>query len=189
MTPKLTPDEAWQALEQLAAEEDAAEVERVDALTGPELDRELAKEGLDPEAGRAHALAAIRKVQSSRERREGEAPAKAVPIRPVAIRLSAKVAAAAAVLGPVGYLALAELAEPLTLVAAAPDGGADKALADSLRSEAANALEAGQWARCLALLDEAKKKDPLGDDAPGVKDVRRIAMGKLGMLDGAVAPH
>ena len=186
MTPKLTPDEAWKALEQVVAEENADEMDRLDALTGLELDRELARDGLDPEAERAHAQAVIRKIRASRER---GAPAKAVPLRPLRMRFSAKIAAAAAVLGPVGFLALTEIAEPVALVGAAPDGGASQLEAESLRAEAANALEAGQWARCLALLDEAKRKDPQGDEAPGVKDARRIATGKLGMRDGATRPQ
>ena len=182
MTPKLTPDEAWKALEQLVAEENADELDRLEALSGPELDRELAREGLDPDAERAHAQAVIRKIRASRE---GVAPGKVVRLRPWATRFSAKVAAAAAMLGPAFYLALSELVPSEVLVGSAPDGGASRIEAEALRAEAANALEAHHWARCIALLDEAKRKDPEGDAAPGVQDARRIAMAKLGLRDKA----
>ena len=181
MTPKLPPDEAWQALEQLVAEENAAELDRIDALTGPELDRELAKEGLDPAAERAHAEAVIRRVRASRQ---GAPPAKA----PRAPALWARLAAAATVLGPVGYLALNQVAAPLTEVAAAPDGGAASLDAHSLRQSASLACNMGKGALCLELLDLAKRRDPEGDEGPFWKMTRSRAMELIGKPDGAPSP-
>jgi hypothetical protein len=57
--------------------------------------------------------------------------------------------------------------------------------AESLRTQAADAFEASQWARCLMLLDQAKAKDPKGDDTTAVKDMRRLAMRKLGLTDAS----
>jgi len=57
--------------------------------------------------------------------------------------------------------------------------------AESLRTQAADAFEASEWARCLMLLDQAKAKDPKGDDTTAVKDMRRIAQRKLGVTDAA----
>jgi hypothetical protein len=61
----------------------------------------------------------------------------------------------------------------------------EHAHADALRAEAASALEAGQWARVIALLDEAKALDPRGDKAVGAQYAREIAAGKLGLRDAA----
>jgi len=116
-------------------------------------------------------------------RGEGRERPKVVPLRPRPSQRWSRFAAAAAVLGPVGLLALSEIGEPIILVGSAPDAGAESVEAAAIRSEAADALEAGQWARCIELLDAAKKKDPKGDEAPGVQDVRRIAMRKLGKVD------
>jgi hypothetical protein len=73
------------------------------------------------------------------------------------------------------------MVEPLALVGAAPGSGAASVEAEDLRNRAAEALEAGQWSRCLALLDLAKQKDPKGESAPAVQDARRIAARKLGV--------
>jgi hypothetical protein len=186
MTPKLNPEEAWQALDQLVDEEKAAERDEVDALEGPELDRELKGRGLKPEALRAHARDAIRKVAASRKGEVGKR-AKVIPLRPGVTRLWARVAAAAAVLAPVGFAALAEI-EPYALVGSAQDAGTDLLEAKSLREKAASALQAGQASRCLVLLDAAKELDPEGDREPDVMRARRTAMEKLGLGDGAPLP-
>jgi hypothetical protein len=57
--------------------------------------------------------------------------------------------------------------------------------AESLRTQAADAFEASEWAHCLMLLDQAKVKDPKGDDTTAVKDMRRIATRKLGVTDAS----
>jgi hypothetical protein len=45
--------------------------------------------------------------------------------------------------------------------------------AHALRGEATEPCLAGERARCLELLDEAKTLDPAGDEAPEVQDLRR----------------
>jgi hypothetical protein len=125
-------------------------------------------------------------AQAQAQTQAHEKASNVVPLRPRPRRgILAPLAAAAALLGPVGYLVLEELAPPLMLVGSAPDASAEIVEAESLRAQAAGALEAGQWARCIALLDEAQKKDPKGDEAPAVRDVRRIAKRKLGVEGGA----
>jgi hypothetical protein len=190
---KRTPEEILRALDEpLSPEED---MERLLSMSAEEVNAELAAAGYTPEElaaederilGPARPAPVVEPPRPSPEPRgERREPAKVLPFRQRAPGLWARVAAAAAVLGPVGYLALSEVGESITLVASGADAGAERLEAAALRSEAADALETGQWAHCLALLDEAKRMDPKGDDAPGVRDARRIAMGKLGMGDAS----
>jgi uncharacterized protein (DUF1778 family) len=200
---KKTPEQLLRALEKPLSPDE--EMERLLSMTEEDVDHELRDVGVAPEAVEAQAEALLRlatpaptqKAPSPAEPRRvperevpvrasgKKEPAKVIPLRPRAPRLWARIAAAAAVLGPVGFLALSEIGEGVVLVGAAPDAASEKLEAAVLRSQAADALEAGQWARCLALLDEAKQKDPQGDEAPGVKDARRFARSKLGWVDGA----
>jgi hypothetical protein len=77
-------------------------------------------------------------TQAQEQAQAHENPSNVVPLRPrPGHSLLASIAAAAAVLGPVGYLVLEELATPLTLVASGRDAGAEVL-------DAADALDAGK---------------------------------------------
>jgi hypothetical protein len=189
--PKKTPEEILRAIENPSPDE---EIERALAMTDEEVNRELEDAGYTPEelvameekllGPAAPAPAAETKTPTPAPQNHPKQPAKVIPLRPRAALLWARVAAAAAVLGPVGYAALAEI-EPYALVGSAPDGGPDLLEAKSLREKAASALQAGQASRCLTLLDAAKELDPEGDRDPAVMRTRREAMEKLGIGDGA----
>jgi hypothetical protein len=189
---KKTPEEILRAIENPSPDE---EIERALAMTDEEVNSELEEAGYTPEELLAleekllGPAVAAPETKSPTPAPQGapKKPAKVIPIRPRATRLWARVAAAATLLGPVGFAALTEI-EPYALVGSAQDSGTERLEAESLRAEAGEALEAKQWSRCLALLDEAKRKDPEGDEAPEVQHVRRIAMGKLGIRDGSRAP-
>jgi len=178
--PKKTPEEILRALEKPSLDE---EMDRFLAMSPQEVNEELAKAGYTPEELEAEEEALFGPAKPAR-RTERKEPAKVVPLRPRTSQLWAKVAAAAVVLGPPGILALSEVGE-LTMVAAAPDAGSERLEAAGLRSDAADALEAGQWGKCIALLDLAKRKDPRGDEARWVKELRRTAMSQLGGIDGS----
>src|ERR1700679_3862736 len=49
-----------------------------------------------------------------------------------------------------------------------PAGQHKGAQPDTLRDEAANAIDHKAWSTCIELLDEAKEIDPAGDDMPAV---------------------
>jgi DNA-directed RNA polymerase specialized sigma24 family protein len=55
--------------------------------------------------------------------------------------------------------------------------------AQTLRSEALRACQAREWDRCLARLEEARKLDPAGDEAPEVRAARARAEGALDEQD------
>lgn len=61
---KPSPDEAWDALEGASLEEEAA---RITALSDSELDRELARHGLDPKAIRARGAMIGKGLAAARE--------------------------------------------------------------------------------------------------------------------------
>jgi hypothetical protein len=90
-------------------------------------------------------------------------------------------AAAGLVLALLGFAKLSGVfdADEHAPSSADPEDDKGHVAAEELRAQAAVALESGQWQHALELVDEAKKLDPRGDDAPGVEDVRRIAHRKM----------
>jgi hypothetical protein len=75
---KLSPDEAWDALEAASREDEAA---RITSLSDAELDRELAQNGLDPKAIRARGAAIGKSLVAAREEPlEGAAWVSAPPV-------------------------------------------------------------------------------------------------------------
>jgi hypothetical protein len=185
---KLSPEELLRAIDELPEEpppEEDDDIARIAAMSPAEIQSALEAEGYTKAKLEQQAEAILGRRGGAPATVRRKEPAKVIPLRPRASHLFARVAAAAVVLGPASLLALSEIGEGLTMVASAPDAGEERLEAAVLRSEAADALEAGQWAKCIARLDEAKRKDPKGDEAQGVKDVRRIAMSKLGVVDGS----
>jgi hypothetical protein len=80
---KLSPDEAWDALEAASLEEEAA---RITALSDADLDRELGRHGLDPKAIRARGAAIGKRLAAAREEPlEGAAWVSAPPV-PIPVR-------------------------------------------------------------------------------------------------------
>jgi hypothetical protein len=57
--------------------------------------------------------------------------------------------------------------------------------AEDLRYGAASAAVRGQWARCLELLDQAKRIDPEGDRTTEVQERRKLAERMLGGSDAS----
>jgi hypothetical protein len=61
----------------------------------------------------------------------------------------------------------------------ASPGGTGLDPAQTLRAQAASAIDRKAWARCLELLDQAKEIDPAGEDTPAVQNARRLARKRL----------
>jgi hypothetical protein len=205
MTPKRTPEETIRAIEEESPDED---IERVLSMSDDEIRKELegagytraeldaktaAIVGLAPTAkASGPAIGGNAKVDVSRGEfvsgSGAEDRGKASNVTSIARRFRARVwvplsIAAAAALG-VGLARQAGLFGEESVGSAGESADKEKrGHAEVLRSEAAEALEAGEWTKVLALLDEAKALDPRGDDAPGVADARRIARRKLGLKD------
>lgn len=168
-TRKRTPEEVWDALEQMAlddeeeraAESDDEEAARVLALSDEALDAELSRAGIDPDGVRARGVALAETLGKS------AAPA---PVRRTqrTIRTRWALGLLAATLGGVA-LFLATRTEP-GVSAGRPESPQERAML--LRDEARAACEGKSWSRCIDLLDHARDLDPEGDRAQAVQDER-----------------
>jgi hypothetical protein len=168
---KRTAAQAWDALEQMATDD---EVDRVLSLSDEELDAELAKGGADPQKVRAHGEAlAARMVEKGRRVEEDKAPPRLVRVRWVAWLAAAAVSGSAATFAVVS-------ANP-GLVAQPPSLQPHPAPSPAeLRDEGLTACDHHDWALCLELLDRAKALDPQGDTTPHIQDARSSAHKALG---------
>jgi hypothetical protein len=164
MTTRTTPEDLWRHLVDEAGEE---EIERAASVSVAEAEAYLTKAGFDVKAERARAEAFLTSLG-------GEDEASAKPARrPMATAVWVAAATAAAV----GAGTYATTVGPL---AAHPAPSA----AEILRQHAVDALRDGKAAECLKLLDEAKTKDPAGDAAPEVTELRRRANEAIGPSPG-----
>jgi hypothetical protein len=173
---KLSPDEAWDAVEKMALKEEA---ERVGALTDEELDRELERQGKDPKALRARGQALAERLMA-----KAPAPVGARPVVPsTRARSRWPLWLVAAVLGAiattlVGMNRAAIVAWFQRSEEIRPDDrrlydGA-RARAEKLRDEADERCARKLWGACEARLDEATKLDPGGESEERVRRMRDI---------------
>jgi hypothetical protein len=196
---KLSPDEAWDAVEKGALDDEA---ERVASLSKDALDRELDAAGKDPAAVRARgaALAAQLLMKgASASASDVVSPPESAPRLPGSARPPARVRLAwvagvggvvAAAAGVVVALLATHGPGPGTPHATGPDtvdgaavGPATQSpaeLAKNLRYEAYEACGDYRWAECEQKLDEAKRLDPGGDGEPNVQQARRAVYEGLG---------
>ncbi len=174
---KRSPAAVWRALEKAG---DDAELERINAMTGDELDAELRAAGLDPaEAAKigADVLGPVPAssnggVASEVPARTGVAEAKGAvreaPRRRRRVYWIAGFAAAAVV---IGVLVTRPSGGP-PVGTGHPDTAALKEAAD-LRERAFGACDQGYWAACEDALNAARSLDPAGEAAPRVVAARR----------------
>jgi hypothetical protein len=161
VTRKRTPKETLDVIER-SAEED--EVERILALHGEDLDRELAGAGFDPKAERERGDALAEKLGVKAWPPPIELGARAT--RNVRKRWVVMLAVAA------GALA-ASVPLVVMLVKPPPDSTSPSGQASAQRRRAAQACEERHWVECAQALDGAKALDPKGEDSPSVKKLRQ----------------
>ena len=176
---KLSPDQAWDALQKMALEDEA---ERVSKLSDVELDRELASKGVDPKALRARGAALAEKMRAAA--REG--PKKAVEQVPrperrgwrVPLLAAASFAAGALTVGiPALLVPIAPVLAPNPHVS--PSASLEHEAA-SLRHIATDACGRRLWGDCQRALDAAKVIDPEGENATEVRQERSAIQEGLG---------
>jgi hypothetical protein len=154
-------------IEQEAAKDDAA---RIVAMSDAELDEELRQGGLDPAAVRAKGRAL------GEELARKAAHAKRMKLAKVAGAVAVVLALAVA-----AYVLTREPGErtvpsvPGVTVKEGPNVAAGQPSPETLRARAAEACDEKDWMRCIALLDDAKEEDPMGDGAPEVTALRERA--------------
>ncbi len=177
-----TPEEQWDAIVEMA---NGAEAREIDAMSDEEVKASLRAMGLDFDrisAEGARLARAFDPVQPATDNPWGHAsprgfsrlpapkPAWAMPV----LAASLFVVVACATL----YFAMRESRVPAPTRPKAPveqPAPSPDLVAKNRRDEARPLCETKAYTACLALLDEAKKLDPIGDDAEDVKALRAAA--------------
>jgi len=187
---KRTPEELLRSIEETNDDED---VESILSMSEEEVKAELLAAGDAP----ADLDKAAEKLLGPRPEplrsvapgatppaREVKDPPRVVPLRARPSRRfwGSVTAAAAGFAALLGYAQATGFFATDIVVTSPNPHAADEREAERL-TEAAGAFEAGEWARCLGLLDQAKAKDPKGDDTPAVNEMRRTATAKVGQTD------
>jgi hypothetical protein len=150
---KRTAAEVWRALEKVTAD---ADLERIDALSDDDLDRELRAAGVDPaEAGK------IGSQVLAKTQKEGPRP-------PRKLRWVAWVGAGAAA----ALIAIALVREQ-PIVGAGRPAPTPKQQAAQLRGDAFSACAQGLWSACEDQLNAARALDPGGEMDPKVLAARQ----------------
>jgi hypothetical protein len=202
MPSKPTPGEIWKQIVEDARDDE--EIEQLAAMSGEELDKELADAGFDVDEVRADAMAVREKLERSvaeRRAKEMEAQARVRSLRPQPNRpqsrrvpgmvwfVAATVGAAAA--GGLVYALThpggAERPTPPVLPSTAPSpepAPADLVAASDLRRRAFGDCASQRWTECLAGLDGARKLDPAGDRSAEVQMTRQQAEHQLAVEAG-----
>jgi hypothetical protein len=202
MPSKPNPGEIWKQIVKDARDDE--EIEKLAAMTGPELDEELADAGFDVEEVRADANALREKLERSvAERKAKEAAARVPvrstrpqPVRPASRRVPGVVWFVAATVGaaaagglvyalahPGGSQVPAPPAPPSSAPAHEP-APEDLVAASGLRRRAFADCASQRWTECLAGLDGARKLDPAGDRGPEVQMTRQQAEHQLAVDSG-----
>jgi len=183
---KLAPDEAWDALEQMAIDD---EVERVLALSDEDLDAELRKTGANPERVRQRGEDLGRRLAGEREAsRTGVASTS----RRRWVAWLAAATLGAAVVGVVAMNAGTVVAWFRPVPIGPDDAGLvprqppPQELAESLRGRARSECRRGELDGCRRDLDEASALDPAGEARPEVVELRRTIAGRE--EDGGLKP-
>jgi hypothetical protein len=180
---KRTDAEVWEALEKITAE--VGELERIDALSDDELDRELRAAGIEPEEAAnlgqdianlgQDILVRVPPQAPGPPAQDPRAPKQAArPPRKVHWVAWAAVAAVAVLV--VGVLAT----RPENVASPRPDDSASDAglatklqAAAKLRDDAFDSCAHGVWAVCEHRLDAARALDPAGEQDAKVLAARR----------------
>lgn len=200
---KLSPDEAWDAVEKGALDDEA---ERVASLSEDARDRELGAAGKDPAAVRARGAALAAQLLMKGESASASdvvSPPESAPRLPRSARPPARVrlawvagvggvvAAAAGVMvallatrGPGKGTPQATGPDTVDGAAVGPAAQSPAELARNLRDEAYEACGDYLWAQCEQKLDEAKRLDPGGEGEPNVRQARRAVAEGLGRDGG-----
>jgi hypothetical protein len=184
MMPKPSPEEILRSIEK-GSEDD--ELESVLSMSDEEVHAELLAAGYTEEKLAKEHSAILGPAPAEPPGVRGtppEGPKERANVRPLRRRPSWRVwgsitALAASFTAFVSYAEMTGLFE--SGVTSAPD---DRAQAERLRSQAREAMDAGEWGRGLELLDRAKAKDPKGDESAEVQAERRAAKEKLAAGDG-----
>jgi hypothetical protein len=180
---KLAPDEAWDALEQMAIDD---EVERVLALSDEDLDEELRKTGVHPGRVRQRGEDLGRRLEAERAARKATTgrPGPADPSRRRWVAWLAAAAMGAAVAGVLGMNAGAVVAWFRPAPPIGPDDGgmvprppSPRELAEALRWRARGECDRGDLGECQRDLDEAGRLEPAGEARPEVVEMRRVLAG------------
>jgi len=173
---KRTDAEVWEALEKITAE--VGELERIDALSDDELDRELRAAGIDPaEAATFGQDIVVRPPpQAPGPPSQAPRPPKKTARSPRKVHWIAWGAVAAAAVLIVGVLAT----RPENVASPPPDDSASDAglttklqAAAKLRDDAFGSCAHGVWAVCEHRLDAARALDPAGEQDEKVIAARR----------------
>jgi hypothetical protein len=176
---KRTPAQAWDALENMAFDD---EVDRVLALSDEQLDAELKESGLDPQRVRERGQALGEQLRS--EHKSSVADARPVPAPPRARVLVTKrvrwVAALAAALSATG---IAMMSGPVLVGHSHAPSKADLEKAQELRTRAMPECVAGHWQACLDGLNAAHALDPDGESVEA-RHYREAAQAALHTNEG-----
>jgi hypothetical protein len=203
---KRTAKEIWDALDEATLD---AEMESVLAMTPEERERELEEAGFDLEKVRAQSDAFFEKLQAmptaaaepaiARAAEPTLAPAAESVAAPAAesvpapvpappnvvpltrrtrwLRPAAVIGAGLAFAASVGLVV--QLASPPPIVSA-PRLPTSEERALAIRRDATSECQREHWKACLDGLDEARALDPKGDEAPEVRDLRKMAGERVG---------
>jgi hypothetical protein len=150
---KRTAAEVWRALEKVTAD---ADLERIDALSDDDLDRELRAAGVDPAEAAKVGPEGLARTPQQRPK----------PRRPV--RWVAWVTAGAVV----ALIAIALVREQ-PIVGAGRPAPTPKEQAAQLRGDAFRACDQGLWSACEDDLNAARALDPGGETDPRVLAARQ----------------
>jgi hypothetical protein len=173
---KRTDAEVWEALEKVAAE--VGELERIDALSDDELDRELRAAGIDPaEAANLGQDIVVRPPpQAPGPPPQAPGTAKQAVRPPRKVHWVAWGAVAAVAVLIVGVL----VTRPENVASPPPDDSAPDAglatklqAAARLRDDAFDSCAHGVWDVCEHRLDAARALDPAGEQDAKVLAARR----------------
>jgi hypothetical protein len=178
VTPKRrTPAETWDALENMAFDD---EVDRVLALSEEQLDEELKESGLDPQRVRERGRALGEQLRS--EHKSSVADERPAPPPPRAhllpregvdesppprarVRIPKRVRWVAALAAALSATGIAMMSGPVLVGHSHAPSKADLEKAQELRTRAMPECVAGHWQGCLDGLNAADALDPDGESA------------------------
>jgi hypothetical protein len=165
---KKTPEEAWDALEQMRVDD---EVDRVLGLSEAQLDAELKDAGADPAKVRARGEAIGRELDAKRaatKKHVNGGAGKDVPAKPEKGPSGLRrrwIAWGVPAVAAAGWLAFQLTSRPPLVAHPAPT-------AAELRDEGLAACTRSDFTECAKKLDEAKELDPDGERAPRIVKAR-----------------
>jgi hypothetical protein len=176
------PKDLWN---DLLAEAGESEIDEAASISVEQAERDLAAAGFDVQAERAKAAAFLDELEGKPATPARAAASARARRRPRAAVLWLAAAAAATATGGLLYAALhtpapapppSPSSPPSTPTLAPPPPAPLLLSAVELRHQAQAALDAGRPLDCLDLLEQARQRDPAGDDTPDMKKLRAAAV-------------